>query len=1009
MTATPHTQAQPRPDDAALTRSHDELLSRIFEGRTAAGASDVDLLARFAHEQDADAFAAIVARHGPSVLAVCRGVLGPDRAGADDAFQATFLTLMNDASRLIRRPDALALGGWLRTVARRLGRRSIRAQRRRARREQGSSGKVSASPEGVDRAVGTETAAVVRQELARLPESYRAAIVACDLDGLTREEAALCLGWPPGTVAGRLARARERLRQRLERRGLAPGLAWTAAADRGAGARLLHEATARAAGLVRGAGPSESVQSLVHGSVATGPAGGLKSLAAAAVLVVATAVIVTSGPPSRPSPAPAQATAALRPLPALPQAPGPGQDRPAHYEGRVVAPDGRPVAGARLFLVASGSEAMDPGAVRATTGADGRYTFEAPDLTEPAPDGLPLRRQGWLIASADGMASGWVRTTSLPGGVNKVPEPGGPWPEVVVRLTGPDVPIEGRVLDPAGQPRAGIEVEIQSLLVPYQRDLDAYLRLDSTPFTLFGDPGVSAGPPPAILPGVTRRAVTDADGRFRLAGLGRDLLAQVVFRGESITTTSATVAARRMEAVARGGTGTGEPLHGAEFSIQPAAGRTIRGVVRDAVSKRPIPGMAVGHAWAVARSGEIPTLTDDDGSFVLTGESPDRPDPFLLMAWPAGGQPYRPAQVSLDRGQAEGVIVECRRLRPFVLRVTDEAGRPVEAGEVVYRWVSPNPEANRLLGGMESNAGGLIGRVARTAVGTYTGAMLPGPGAVIVNRGRGTEWGRAFVDPKAFFAPGRSEWTAQERLTAYGTLDHLAVGGEWLDQATAAAIVLVNPPPEDDGALAPLELRATLRQERSRRVSLVDEAGMPVTRAEMAPIDAGPASLLPSLRTATFELRDLHPDRARRVVFRQPDRRLIGALFARGDSDEPITVVMRPWATVTGRILDENGRALDAKDLDPRSAVPPVLSLDTKAELAAREDPAAGIVAPMTVGPDGRFRIEPLVPGLSYSTTIWRGTGMNAGPLFENLVLQPGEVRDLGDVRSRAPVDVRGH
>ena len=132
------------------------------------------------------------------------------------------------------------------------------------------------------------------------------------------------------------------------------------------------------------------------------------------------------------------------------------------------------------------------------------------------------------------------------------------------------------------------------------------------------------------------------------------------------------------------------------------------------------------------------------------------------------------------------------------------------------------------------------------------------------------------------------------------------------------------------------------------------------------------------------------------ITFIEPERRLIGCLLARGDADTPYTVVMQPWGTVTGQIVDENGR-------------PAPTLLDSGAEtLEVDPDPTIGVYEPPPTDQQGRFRLERLVPGLRYSAKMYRGIGNYAGIAFENLVLAPGEVRDLGVIRSLPPVDVRG-
>jgi polysaccharide biosynthesis/export protein len=186
-------------------------LARLFRGGTAAGLSDVQLLERFAASRDELAFAALVERHGPMVLGVCRRILRDSHA-AEDAFQAAFLVLVRKAAS-IRVDDSL--GRWLYTVTRRIALRE-------ARRQEVAEADVDRPGEEVDgnQAERHEQIAVIHDELGRLPESYRSALVLCHLQGLTHEEAARRLGWPVGTVKGRLVRARSLLRSRLIRRGL---------------------------------------------------------------------------------------------------------------------------------------------------------------------------------------------------------------------------------------------------------------------------------------------------------------------------------------------------------------------------------------------------------------------------------------------------------------------------------------------------------------------------------------------------------------------------------------------------------------------------------------------------------------------------------------------------------------------------------------------------------------------------------------------------------------------
>ena len=200
-------------------------MQSLLETGSMAGMTDRELVDRFAAHRDAvgeAAFAVLVARHGPMVLGVCRYLLANDH-DADDAFQAVFLVLARRAGT-IRRPDLL--GPWLHGAAIRIASKArIQAyRRRRHEREEVEMTHVEPAGEAPDpRADRDEEAAAVHEEIGRLPERYRRAVVLCHLEGLTHAQAALRLGCAPGTVGSLVSRARDMLRNRLTRRGLSAG------------------------------------------------------------------------------------------------------------------------------------------------------------------------------------------------------------------------------------------------------------------------------------------------------------------------------------------------------------------------------------------------------------------------------------------------------------------------------------------------------------------------------------------------------------------------------------------------------------------------------------------------------------------------------------------------------------------------------------------------------------------------------------------------------------------
>jgi RND family efflux transporter MFP subunit len=228
----------------------------------AGGASDAQLLDRFAANRDEAAFELLLWRHAQVVFGVCLGVLH-DLHDAEDAFQATFLALARHAGRIAKRE---AVAGWLHKVAYRtaLTARSQRARRHAREKLCGAAEHFLVSSDAQAYSENQELRPVLDQEIDRLPERFRAAVILCYLGGKSVDEAAKLLGCPRGTVASRLARARERLRVRLAGRGLAltAALATLSQANAGSPAlALIPTLVAAATRLTAGGAAANGVRS----------------------------------------------------------------------------------------------------------------------------------------------------------------------------------------------------------------------------------------------------------------------------------------------------------------------------------------------------------------------------------------------------------------------------------------------------------------------------------------------------------------------------------------------------------------------------------------------------------------------------------------------------------------------------------------------------------------------------------------------------------------------------
>jgi RNA polymerase sigma factor (sigma-70 family) len=229
---------------------------RLLEPGTIAGLSESQVLERFAERGDPVAFEAIIARHGSLVFTVCRQLLR-DPNDVEDAFQATFLIFIKKAETL-RQPERL--GPWLYGVAYRV---AIRARTRR---------RTKALPEGLadprlaSSVEDNEQLEILHDEIQRLPEKYRVPIVLCCIEKLSHGQTARQLGWPIGTVQGRLSRARDLLRDRLTRRGvLLSGGVPEALAFLSSRRMILPAATLRAATALLDGTVAGSLETLIKG------------------------------------------------------------------------------------------------------------------------------------------------------------------------------------------------------------------------------------------------------------------------------------------------------------------------------------------------------------------------------------------------------------------------------------------------------------------------------------------------------------------------------------------------------------------------------------------------------------------------------------------------------------------------------------------------------------------------------------------------------------------------
>jgi RNA polymerase sigma factor (sigma-70 family) len=400
-------------------------LHKLSAARPPEGETDRDLLRRFATVQDRQAFEALVRRHGPLVLGVCRRVLRHEQ-DAEDAFQATFLVLARKAGSI---RDGAAIVSWLHGVAYRTARAAKRAACRRRAHE--AQAQTVPPPDPSWQAVWREVQTVLDEEIGRLPDRLRAPFLLCHLEGHSRAEAARQLGLTEGTVWSRLAQARKILRGRLARRGITLsavlGMAGVTGGTEAVAlpVALLTSTAQTAVALARGSASEVSAQVVALAER------GVRALALArvklglALALTASLLVAAAGVLARPEAQQAPA-AADEPPPAAPAADARRNDPAAPAAGAVrgkPADDPLPDRGAvrlgtaryrhgnridslavsadgRLAAAAGGWESLSPARVFDLT--DGRCLYSLPYRRGQSLEGVGLSPDGKVLATKDG-------------------------------------------------------------------------------------------------------------------------------------------------------------------------------------------------------------------------------------------------------------------------------------------------------------------------------------------------------------------------------------------------------------------------------------------------------------------------------------------------------------------------------------------------------------------------------------------------------------------------------
>jgi protocatechuate 3,4-dioxygenase beta subunit len=656
----------------------------------------------------------------------------------------------------------------------------------------------------------------------------------------------------------------------------------------------------------------------------------------------------------------------------------PVADASIEFAGRVQGPDGRPVKGASVYVLYYTPEAR-PVPPRAETDAEGafRFTmkptdFERSYVHEPW-------RGAFVVAKADGLALGWsvAHTRDQPGS------------DLTIRLPKDDRELTGRLLSLEGKPLAGVSVRLTELLAPQPgKNLDGFfpeLKARKAGYRvqrdfLDGFEGTWIGRDVGTLFPPVR---TDADGRFRVPGVGADRLAVVRFESPAVESRSVRVLTRPAETVTVPETDqSGIPdqptmtYTGTGFSFALAPGRTVTGTVRDKATGNPIAGAVivseVTASHSISGRHEFRTVAERNGKYTLHGLPLGRGN--VLRAAPPGGEPYlmQLRDVPVPAGfNPAAVDFELTRGVVLTLNPVDAAtGKPV-AGFAEYFTFPDNPAYRAIQGYARPDRDEGAAQDGRLRV-----IAPPGPGLVAFRA----------KDNRYPIAVGAEQFKDRQRGALLGTVPYLLHPTNYH----------VLHPVEPKAGMQSLEVVIKLNPGTVVAGRVLDPDGKPLAGAlarglQPSPTVFGQWERAP-LKEAQFEVVSADPKQPRAIAFIHKEKKLAGMVRIGGDAKGPVEVKLQAWGTLTGRLVNADGK--------PQADVQ--LGFVRKID---EPDPSAVGDLPdreIRTDADGRFTLSGFVPGLRYNLTA-RDARRLLARIGEGITFQAGEAKDVGDVTVRPP------
>lgn len=635
--------------------------------------------------------------------------------------------------------------------------------------------------------------------------------------------------------------------------------------------------------------------------------------------------------------------------------------------GRVFKPNGEPAGGARVAIVRFFFRPIPTGPKSAivTTGTaspDGRFTLTYhPSQIVEGVGRIDPGRETTVLAEADGFGLQWAE-----------------WQDIVadkpLRLTlTADAPIHGRVVDLEGRPVSGVAVVVNQIRGAANATLDPWLaavKSGADAHTAWQSMKL------AMIPYKRDESkpvlTTGPDGRFVLSGIGPERVLDLTVTGDTIADSRFRVVTRPMAPITQylraGSFPVTEPVYGNDFTLQAYPSRPVVGIVRDAATGKPLPGVTVAGdifagKWLIGIR-DVLSQTDAEGRFRIAGMPKGKRNE--IVALPNDDQPYLMRRIVVPDDPGAGPVtvdIELHRGIWIKGRVLDKAtGKPALARLHYYPFRN-NAFASAL---PEYQDGQKVGNQFRYRTKPDGSFQLVGlPGRAIV--------GAAALGDLYKGGVGANEIKGLDKNGVFPTFgDVVSPGLKWPN-----TIKEINPPRE--AAIVRCDL--ALERGDAIHVTAIDRESKPVAGCFVSGRTGG----FDAATQATFDLENFSPNETRPIVIEQKERGIGKFLLLKFDEKTPRTmsVTLEPSATLVGRLLDADGVPLGgvhvtASPLPGGNFWPRLESVICSA--------------------DGSFKYTGLVPGCDYYVFA-EAAKLQFRELVKRLKIEPGKVIDLGDIK----------